>query len=323
MGRRCPVSCGHGWSGIRRSGTADPHAREPGPARPDGRHPADAGCFDGRPCLRLGQRGHHAAAATRAVPGHARHPDRGRGPDRDRRCRWRPVDDRRARRLAGPLRDDGHEVLVPHLVAGRHPDRDHRREARRGRDRRVHGAGRGCDARRSGHRLQQRGPTPVLRVLVARRTRSVIPDHRDRRSRAPSGPCRCERAGGRHPHRGADVLVLGGSVAAPRPQRRRGPGRVLRGGSTGRGRDRTDRDPGGVVPRSGRLERRALPGVRDPGRGDTTGDRARDARSGRRRTRSTCSARPPSRFGKGSDELAFVAAAEPGSELALPVGPCG
>ena len=43
-------------------------------------------------------------------------------------------------------------------------------QARRGRDRRVHCAGRGSHARRSSHRLQQRGPTPVLCVLVARRT---------------------------------------------------------------------------------------------------------------------------------------------------------
>ena len=165
----------------------------------------------------------------------------------------------------------GTKFSFPHLVAGRQPDRCRRGRARRDGDRRVHGAGRGCDARRSGHRLQQRGSTAVLRVLVARRARPVVPDDRARWPRTPSGPCRCERAGGRHPQRGADVLVVGGSDATPRPQRRRGPGRVLRRGSTRRGRHGADRDPGRVfrvpaVSGDGRFRAFATPGEATPQR---------------------------------------------------------
>ena len=324
VGGRCPVSCGHGWTGIRRSGTADPDAREPGPAGADGRHPAHA---RGRrwscsPSSRVAAWSRPAAGAVRWPRPHAH---RGRVADRDRRCRRAAC--RRPTHSVARWSATGRRASSSRSPPGRRTARGSRPSAS-GQD----GTGDrtssrvpdgGCDPGRSGDRLQRAPISPPFYLywspdgqrltFLTTESRSV-----SRSVSVPptaSAPAAVIRQGRRCTGRGRTRRGCSSTAAA-----RAWPGSSARSDRTG---SRPNRAAilAGRVPRPGRLERRALPGVRHARRGDATADRARDARSGRRRTRSTCSARPPSHSARVGRPGVRRGRRTRRRDVALPVGP--
>ena len=321
MGRRCPVSCG-AW--------IEPAFDDPGPPIPT---PVSRvrraltvvilltlvasivvlAFVSGRGVITA-----PPPAPSPATPGTL---DRATRPaTRDRRCRWRSVDDGRARRLAGPLSGrHGTKFSFPDLVAGR----------RRGsRPLRTGPTGRVIDVfsvPTSGAKpgdptiVYSSGDQPPFYVYWSPDgTRPVIPDDRDRRSRAPRShrPMRARRRLSSAP--GAPMYW---SWAEPRGSS--STAAMAWRGFFGEVRpDGVATEPSAILAGSFRV-----PAVSSDGRfrafatpGEATPQRSSSRPAiGPRRTRSTCSARPPSHSARTRDELAFVAAAEPGAR-ARPAG---
>ena len=242
------------------------------------------------------------------------------GPPGHRRRRRPPDHDGPGRRVCPRARRAGGRLRLPGLVAGREPHRGPRAGGGCP-DRRLRGrAGRRRD-RGPGDGLRERGPSAVLPLLVPGRPAPDVPDDGARRPRAASRAGRRERRRERDPGRarrctgrGPMPTACSSTAAAPTPARSSArPGRTA---------CRSNRRP------SSRATS-ALPASPTTAGSGRTSDRARAPRSrsssraatGPIRTRLDVFGGAAIDFGPTGSELAFIAPAQQGRAVNLPIGP--